>query len=129
MTNPGVVNTMYIWKINMDEQYPKRYLGENSNVNSRQKMSESSSHVSKSFRGTLSAMSQRNYYEDDVSADDSKFFSQQCTSFITGNYSEKRISNLPFFVFPIIYKKNYLFIIQLRIFRLTFNLFGYICKG
>lgn len=93
MTNPGVVNTMYIWKINMDEQYPKRYLGENSNVNSRQKMSESSSHVSKSFRGTLSAMSQRNYYEDDVSADDSKFFSQQCTSFITGNYSEERISS------------------------------------
>ncbi|XP_031371258.1 hydrocephalus-inducing protein-like [Apis dorsata] len=83
ITNPGVVNMMYIWKINMDEQYPKRYLGESSNVNSRQKISESSSHVSKSFRGTLSAMSQRNYYEDDMSADDSKYFSQQCTSFIT----------------------------------------------
>lgn len=86
----------------MDEQYPKRYLGENSNVNSRQKMSESSSHFSKSFRGTLSAMSQRNYYEDDVSADDSKYFSQQCTSFITGNYT--REGDLEFFVFAIIKK-------------------------
>lgn len=80
------MNTIYVWKINMDEQYPKRYLGDNSNVNSRQKMSESSSHVSKSLGGTLSATSQRNYYEDDVSVDDSKYLSPQCTSFVTGNY-------------------------------------------
>lgn len=94
------MNTIYVWKINMDEQYPKRYLGDNSNVNSRQKMSESSSHVSKSFGRTLSATSQRNYYEDDVSVNDSKYLSPQCTSFVTGNYYTTDIYYRPSGIHP-----------------------------
>nr|XP_034173204.1 hydrocephalus-inducing protein homolog isoform X3 [Osmia lignaria] len=44
LTNPGIVNTLYAWKINMDEQYPKREQGDSLHTFSRRKIvTESSS--------------------------------------------------------------------------------------
>ena len=93
LSNPGIVDLMFAWKINMDEQYPRRHLGDGSNVISRPRTAEETrSQNSRSPRGIFSAkreLSRRDFEQDEYSAGDStNFLSQQCTSFVSSNFIE-----------------------------------------
>ncbi|XP_076659704.1 hydrocephalus-inducing protein homolog [Halictus rubicundus] len=86
LSNPGSVNTTYIWKISMDEQYPRKYMEDSPNVTVRPKTAENSRSRpnSRSFRGVFSATSERSNYRDLVSrgkssGDAGNAFSRRCT--------------------------------------------------
>ncbi|KAK9306551.1 hypothetical protein QLX08_002752 [Tetragonisca angustula] len=94
ISNPGMVDTIFAWKINMDEQYPKRHLGDGSNVFSRPRTAEETrTRNSKSSRGIFSAtreLSRKDIEQDEYSAGDStNFSSQECSSFVSNSADMK----------------------------------------
>ncbi|XP_026670111.1 hydrocephalus-inducing protein-like [Ceratina calcarata] len=99
LSNPGIVNTVYAWKVNMDEQYPKRHIGDGSSANSRPRTADDYSSVqqSRSSRGIFSAKSEpryKNAKENEKSVGDStNVMSRQCTSFASDSVDMKTASS------------------------------------
>ncbi|XP_043589559.1 hydrocephalus-inducing protein-like isoform X1 [Bombus pyrosoma] len=98
LSNPGIVDTVFAWKINMDEQYPKRYIGDSSNVTSRPKTAEETrSQYSRSSRGIFSATSEldrRNFGQDESSAEvNTNILSRRCMSFVSDSVDMKDASS------------------------------------
>ncbi|XP_076283506.1 hydrocephalus-inducing protein [Lasioglossum baleicum] len=86
LSNPGSVNTTYVWKISMDEQYPRKYMEDSPNVTVRPKTAENSRSRpnSRSCLGVFSATSERSSYRDLMghgksSGDHGNAFSRRCT--------------------------------------------------
>ncbi|XP_017761798.1 PREDICTED: LOW QUALITY PROTEIN: hydrocephalus-inducing protein-like [Eufriesea mexicana] len=99
LANPGTVNTVYAWKINMDEQYPKRRIGDASNVTSRSRFAEESRsrQYSRSSRGIFSATSEtrgRCHEQGQRSVEESSnVLSRQCSSFESESGDAKATSS------------------------------------
>ncbi|XP_017794375.1 PREDICTED: hydrocephalus-inducing protein homolog [Habropoda laboriosa] len=99
LSNPGIVNTLFSWKINMDEQYPKRNIGDGSNVSSKQRTTDEirSRQNSIPSRGIYSARSEhrhRNIERDERSSGDTaNLSSQQCQSFASDSTEPKEIGS------------------------------------
>ncbi|XP_048264436.1 LOW QUALITY PROTEIN: hydrocephalus-inducing protein [Bombus terrestris] len=98
LSNPGIVDTVFAWKINMDEQYPKRYIGDSSNVTSRPRTAEETrSQNSRSSRGIFSATSElgrRNFGQDESSAGvNTNILSRRCMSFVSDSVDMKDASS------------------------------------
>lgn len=83
LSNPGVVNTVFAWKITTDEQYPKRLMENDRNVTSTPRSPENAAASrtnSRSSRGifsaprkirTTSTLSRNNFDRDEQAAGDS----------------------------------------------------------
>lgn len=91
LSNPGLVNAVYAWKIDMDEQFPKRGLGDGQNVTIKSRIADDSQsrQCTKSSRGIPSATSEfhrpKHNGDEKYTKDSPNYCSQQCTSFATGN--------------------------------------------
>ncbi|XP_053973139.1 hydrocephalus-inducing protein-like [Hylaeus volcanicus] len=104
LSNPGTVNTEYAWKVNMDEQYPKRRMEDSPNTTSRPRTADVSRSRpnSRSVRGIFSATSElrhRNFDVDGKSAGDNANLlsrhSRQLVSSTSGTVEMKASSTRP----------------------------------
>ncbi|CAL7939802.1 unnamed protein product [Xylocopa violacea] len=97
LSNPGIVNTMYAWKINMDEQYPKRHIGDGLNVTSRPTTAEGTPNKRlTSSRGIFSATSElrrKNNAMRKEGEDPTNLMSKQCMSLVSGSIDTKTASS------------------------------------
>ncbi|XP_076763005.1 hydrocephalus-inducing protein [Xylocopa sonorina] len=94
LSNPGIVNTMYVWKINMDEQYPKRHIGDGRNVTSTPTTAEGT--PNRRSRGIFSATSEsrsKNQAIHKENGDTANLSSKQCMSLVSGSVDTRTASS------------------------------------
>ncbi|XP_015436069.1 PREDICTED: hydrocephalus-inducing protein-like [Dufourea novaeangliae] len=102
VSNLGLVNTQYVWKISMDEQYPTRYMGDSPNATCRPRTAENSRSRpnSRSFRGIFSATSEQPRHRNDDGTgknggDCGNLFTRRCTPALSDTFELKPPSTRP----------------------------------
>ncbi|XP_076237948.1 hydrocephalus-inducing protein-like [Calliopsis andreniformis] len=101
LSNPGVVDTVYAWKITMDEQYPKKQMENGQNFTPRPRTPDDiaprSRPNSRSFKGTAfsstSELRRSNFDRDGRSDPNSTNFSRRCVSSISDTFEVRPSSS------------------------------------